>query len=167
VSETPPFTLRPVRAEQDHEFLARLYASTRTEELAQVPWNEEQKAAFLRQQFEAQTIHYTRHFPKAELSLVECEGEPIGRLYIDRRETEIRLVDIALLPGWRGRGLGGALLARVLAEGAEKGLPVTIHVEQFNPALRFYQRLGFERIEDQGPYFLMEWKPPGYGVIEP
>lgn len=151
-------TFRPIQ-DDDREFLARLYASTREEELSVTPWSDEEKAAFLRQQFEAQHTFYMEQFTEAELSIVLLDGEPAGRLYIDRREDEIRLIDIALMPEHRGQGIGGRLMEDLLDEGREAGLPVRIHVERFNPALRLYQRLGFEQVEDQGPYYLMEWQP--------
>lgn len=157
----PDISFRPIR-NGDHDFLARLYASTREEELSVTPWSEEEKAAFLRQQFEAQHTFYMEQFTEAEFSVVLLDGEPAGRVYIDRREDEIRLIDIALLPEHRGQGIGGRLMADLLDEGRETGLPVRIHVERFNPALRLYRRLGFEHVEDQGPYFLMEWRP-GFG----
>ncbi len=91
--------------------------------------------------------------------IVEKDGEPIGRLYIDRREDEHRLIDIALLPEWRGKGVGSELMRGVLDEAREAGKLVRIHVEQNNPAMRLYKRLGFEEIEDQGVYRLMEWRP--------
>jgi ribosomal protein S18 acetylase RimI-like enzyme len=154
----PEISFRPIR-DDDRELLFRLYASTREEELAVTPWSEEQKSAFLRQQFEAQHLFYTGQFPDAELSVVLLDGEPAGRLYVDRREEEIRLIDIALLPEHRGRGIGSEMLRNLLEEGRERSLPVRIHVERFNPALRLYERLGFEHVEDQGPYYLMEWRP--------
>lgn len=153
-------TFRPIRPE-DHDFLHRLYASTREEELATVvDWTAEQKAAFVRQQFEAQHRHYQTYYPEASFDLVLLDGEPVGRLYVARWTREIRLVDIALVPAARGRGLGTALLRDLLAEGERSGKAVSIHVERFNPALRLYRRLGFREIEEKGPYFLMEWRPP-------
>lgn len=152
-------TFRPIRPE-DHEFLHRLYASTREEELATVSdWSAEQKAAFVRQQFEAQHHHYQKYYPEASFDLVLEGGEPVGRLYVSRWEREIRLVDVALVPAARGRGLGTELLRELLAEGERTGKAVSIHVERFNPALRLYRRLGFREIEEKGPYFLMEWRP--------
>ena len=50
-------------------------------------------------------------------------------------------------------------MADVLAEGQRVGKPVRIHVERNNPALRLYHRLGFSSVEDQGVYYLMEWRP--------
>lgn len=149
---------RPIRPE-DSDFLRRLYASTREQELAVTDWSAEQKAAFLDQQFEAQHRHYQKHYPEASFDLVLEDGEPIGRLYVSRWEREIRLVDVALVPAARGRGLGSALLRDLLAEGERTGKAVSIHVERFNPALRLYRRLGFRQIEEKGPYFLMEWRP--------
>jgi ribosomal protein S18 acetylase RimI-like enzyme len=151
-------TFRPI-TEGDMDFLARLYASTRWEELQQVPWSDAERLAFLRQQFEAQHIYYMEHFVNAAFDLVLVDGKPAGRLYLDRRDGEIRLIDIALLPEFRNRGIGGRLMADILKEGQETGLLVRIHVEHNNPAMRLYQRLGFRKIEEQGVYHLMEWIP--------
>ncbi|MEM8997725.1 MAG: GNAT family N-acetyltransferase [Acidobacteriota bacterium] len=150
--------LRPV-GDDDWEFLYRVYADTREEELRQVPWSREEKDAFLRFQFDAQRKYYAEVFTAADYYVVEVGGERAGRLYLDRRDDEIRLIDIALLSRFRGQGLGGELMADVLAEGKRKGLLVRIHVEQNNPALRLYKRLGFQKIEEQGVYWLMEWVP--------
>ncbi len=143
----------------DMEFLYRLYASTRAEEMALVDWSEADKEAFLRRQFDAQHKYYVEQFPAARLDLVLRDGEPIGRLYVDRREDEIRLIDIALLPEHRGGGIGGTMMRELLAEARAAAKPVRIHVERFNPAMRLYERLGFERLEEQGVYDLMEWRP--------
>jgi ribosomal protein S18 acetylase RimI-like enzyme len=152
----PTATLRPV-APGDEELLYRIYASTRTEELAPVPWTEAQKEAFLRMQFAAQSRDYATNYPTAAFLVILVDGTPAGRLYVDRRQDELLIVDIALLPEHRGGGIGGAILSDVLAEAAAAGKPARIHVEHLNPALRLYERLGFRRIADQGIYLLMEW----------
>jgi ribosomal protein S18 acetylase RimI-like enzyme len=151
-------TFRPI-TEADQPLLREIYASTRAGEMAVVPWTEPEKAAFLNVQFEAQHKYYQEVFPHAQFSILEKEGVPVGRLYIDRREEEHRLIDIALLPEFRGKGLGESLMRDVLDEARDAGKLVRIHVEQNNPAMRLYKRLGFEKIEDQGVYYLMEWRP--------
>ncbi len=151
-------TLRPITPE-DQELLVRIYASTRAEELAAVPWSEQEKDNFLRFQFDAQHKYYQEHFPRAAFDLILHDGEPIGRLYVDRRASEIRLIDIALLPEHRGSGLGSEIMRDVLDEGRAAGKLVRIHVEHNNPAMRLYRRLGFKKIEEQGVYHLMEWTP--------
>jgi ribosomal protein S18 acetylase RimI-like enzyme len=152
-------TLRPIR-DEDRDFLRRLYASTREEELAEVTdWSAEQKDAFLTQQFEAQHHHYQTYYTEASFDLVLEHGDPIGRLYVSRWEREIRVVDVALVAEARGRGIGTALLHELFAEAERTGRTVSIHVERFNPALRLYRRLGFRELEENGPYFLMEWRP--------
>jgi ribosomal protein S18 acetylase RimI-like enzyme len=155
---TAVVTLRPVGL-ADSEFLLRVYASTREEELAPVPWPTEQKEAFLRQQFHAQTTDWSQHYAGADFSIVEVDGVPVGRFYVDRGHDEIRLVDIALLPEYRRRGIGTGLIRDLLGEAQPRGLPVTIHVEVFNPARALYERLGFERVGDRGVYLLMRWQP--------
>jgi ribosomal protein S18 acetylase RimI-like enzyme len=145
------------------ELLLRVYHSTRLEELATIAdWSEEQKLAFVRQQFEAQRAWYREHYVGATFDVVLVGGVPAGRLYVHRREAEIRLMDIALLPEFRGQGVGSALLADLLAEAAAAGKPLTIHVEKYNPAMRLYRRLGFVTIADRGPYDLLEWRPGAF-----
>jgi ribosomal protein S18 acetylase RimI-like enzyme len=168
--------LRPVRA-RDLPFLRQVYAGTRAEELAQVPWDDVQKSEFLRMQFDAQHEYYSEQFPDARFDVVLDRGRPVdarfdvvldrgrpvGRLYVDRRADEIRVIDIAFLPESRGKGLGGAMMQALLDEAAAAARPVRIHVEKLNRALRLYRRLGFVEIEDQGVYLLMEWSPPASG----
>ena len=143
----------------DEEFLFLVYASTRAEELAAVPWDAAQKEAFLRMQFRAQHTHYLSHYPEASYAVLFLAGQPAGRLYLDRRDEELRILDIALLPEHRNRGIGTALIREVMDEAASAGKPVRLHVESFNPAYRLYTRLGFTPISDTGVYTLMEWRP--------
>jgi GNAT superfamily N-acetyltransferase len=152
-------TLRPA-TEADYSFMRRLYASTREEEMKQFPFDEAQKDEFLDQQFSAQYEHYRLHYPTCERNIVEKDGQPIGRFWVDEWPDQIRLVDVALLTEWRGSGIGTRLVQDVLERGARTGKPVTIHVEGFNPALRLYQRLGFEHVDSNGMYYLMRWTPP-------
>ena len=151
--------LRPV-TDDDREFLLALYASTREEELAQVPWEEGAKEAFLRQQFSAQDHHYRTNYPGATLDVIEVDGEPAGRLYVHRGPDEIRIMDIALAPGFRGRGMGTALLRELMDEAGGSGRSLSIHVELQNPARALYDRLGFVPAGEHGVYVLMRWAQP-------
>ena len=146
-------------SDADLPFLKRVYAGTRSEELAQTPWSDAEKEAFVKMQFEAQHDFYQKQFPTASYQIIEKEGEAIGRFYLDRRPDELRVIDIALLPEERGAGIGGRLMRDVLDEAALTGKPVRIHVERNNPAMKLYDRLGFRKVEDQGVYWLMEWSP--------
>jgi ribosomal protein S18 acetylase RimI-like enzyme len=156
---TPPISLRKATA-GDTEFLAAVYAGTRMEELAVTDWSDAQKAEFCRMQFTAQDTHYRQHYPTAGYQVIESSGIPVGRLYVDRWKREIRIMDIALLPEHRGKGIGTRLLLDLQREAAGLEKKLSIHVERMNPALGLYERLGFLRIEDKGVYFLMEWSPP-------
>lgn len=136
-----------------------MYASARADEMDLVDWNTAQKEAFLRMQFHAQDQYYIENYPGAEFQVVLMDDQPVGRLYLHRRSDEIRIMDITLLPDVRGMGIGAALLKNILEEAANRCLPVTIHVERFNPALHLYERLGFRLAEDKGVYYFMKWSP--------
>jgi ribosomal protein S18 acetylase RimI-like enzyme len=147
--------LRPATT-SDRDFLLRVYASTREEELRLVDWSDDQKAAFVQQQFEAQDTYYREHYHPATFDVIEVNGAPVGRLYVARWEDEIRIIDIAVLPEHRGVGIGTRLLEELLAEGAECGKRVSVHVELNNPARRLYEWLGFVPVAEHGLYVLME-----------
>ena len=149
--------LRTVTPE-DEQFLRAVYASTRAEELARVPWSDEQKRAFTDMQFAAQDADYRRNYPEAQYSIIKVKGVPAGRLYVDRGSQEIRIIDIALLPEHRRAGIGTSLLRALQEEARTAGKTLSIHVEKFNPARSLYHRLGFRQIEDKGVYLLLEWK---------
>ena len=155
-------SLRPVEA-GDEELLYQIYASTRTEELAAVDWDGGQKEAFLRQQFAAQHQWYAEQYEGATFDVIVVGAEDAGRLYVARWPAEIRIMDIALLPGHRGNGVGTALLRGLMDEAAAACKPLSIHVERMNPALRLYLRLGFAPVEDKGVYLLLRWSPTSGG----
>jgi len=142
----------------DREFLYQVYASTRREEVAAAQWSPADTEAFLRMQFQAQDIYYHDQFPNARFDLILLAGTPVGRLYREWRADELRIIDIALLPDYRGNGIGTALLRDLCAEAAQRQLPVRIHVEMFNPARRLYERLGFQPVQQNGLYLLMAWQ---------
>jgi ribosomal protein S18 acetylase RimI-like enzyme len=150
--------LRPVR-DGDEPFLLRVYAGTREEELAPVPWSAERKAAFVATQFAAQSAHYAQHYAGMTSDVVLVDGEPAGRLLVARWAREIRIVDVALLARFRGRGAGGELLGELMAEAAAAGKPLSIHVERENRARGLYERLGFRAVGETGVHLRMQWDP--------
>jgi ribosomal protein S18 acetylase RimI-like enzyme len=152
--------LRPAGV-ADEDFLLSVYASTRADELSRVPWNPEQKHAFVRMQFLAQKQHYAATYPKASHDIICVNGgaSPVGRIYVDRGGEAFHILDITILPQHRNAGTGSLLLRQVMAEAAACGAPVTIYIERFNPALHLFEGLGFRKDQENGLHFLMKWLP--------
>lgn len=140
----------------DQPFLLEVYASTRSEELDNLGWDENQKAIFIKMQFLARE----RTYPQVDNRIILLNGRPIGRLLVDRRETEILLVDIALLTEHRNAGIGSRLLKDLLEDGAATRKPVRLHVLSSSPAVRLYERLGFNAVGNEAAYLEMTWVPP-------
>ena len=156
--QTRGLGLRPARA-ADLPWLRDLYASTRSAELAAVPWPEAAKRAFLDQQFALQHAHYLRHFADADFLIVETAQAPLGRLYLQRGAAQHVLVDISLLPAWRGQGVGTALIAQAQALAAAAGCALSLHVLHANPdAQRLYARLGFVAGDASDTHLEMHWR---------
>jgi ribosomal protein S18 acetylase RimI-like enzyme len=152
-------SLRPVTP-ADREFLISVYGGSRAQELAQVDWDDAQKDAFVRWQFERQEEEYAQRYPDARYDVILVDGVPAGRLWIGIQDKEIRLLDIAILVEFQNRGVGTYLLNQLKDEATreKKSLRHMVFVLNDN-AYRFYERLGFSTIEDLGGYKHMEWAP--------
>lgn len=151
--------LRPVTA-RDPLLLRRIYASSRDEEMASTGWSPRRKSAFLESQFQAQQRHFRQHFPGAHYLVMERQGQPIGRLYWQWTPGELRLIDVVLLPTWRGQGLGAQVVTALQALAALEECAVVLHVEVGNRAISLYERLGFVVTGHAGLHHRMRWSRP-------
>jgi RimJ/RimL family protein N-acetyltransferase len=156
--ESIAVTLRPAQPE-DEDFLVAVYGSTREEELAMTQWDAAQRAAFVRFQFAAQQHFYQTEYPRAEHQIILAGDQAVGRLYVDHREEEIRILDLTLLTAERGRGIGTPLIKQLMDEAAAAAKPLTIHLETFNRSRSLFARLGFAPVGDNGMHTLFEWRP--------
>lgn len=156
-TENISITLREA-SDEDEGFLRAVYASTRAQELAMVPWNDEQKEAFLKMQFDAQHSYYHAQFPEASYQVILQEGKPVGRMYVLRQEKEIRILDVTLLAQHRGAGIGTALIRELIDEADRAGQALNIWVEEYNPSRSLFARLGFLKVHDEGINYLLEYR---------
>ncbi|MBL8179685.1 MAG: GNAT family N-acetyltransferase [Bryobacterales bacterium] len=145
--------------EEDGAFLLRLFALGYGASMAMLPLAENQKQAMVEMQWRAQDAHYRREFAGARFGIVLWEGTPVGRLCVWRGEGQMRVVDAVLLPEWRGRGIGAAVLEGVLDEARQARCVVRLRVEGWNRARRLYERLGFVEEGEQAGYVEMVWRP--------
>ena len=152
-------SIRPARFPDDGDFLASLYGSTRRPELTGLGWSQTEVDDFIRMQFAAQASHFRRAFPRAAYSVICVKGERAGRLVVDRPGREVIIVDLSLLPEFRGKGIGGGLVRRLLDEADAARLPVRCHVLRGSDARRFWERAGFLAGDDDGAYVAMERVP--------
>ncbi|MCF7221537.1 GNAT family N-acetyltransferase [Lysobacter sp. TLK-CK17T] len=160
-----PLTGRGLRlrhaTDPDLPWLRRLYAATRAQEMAQLPWPEAVRQTFLDQQFDLQHRHYVTHYGDGDFLIVEDADGPVGRYYLHRSTPEHLIVDISLLPERRNRGIGAALIAASQAHACAEGCGMHLHVAVHNPAARrLYERLGFVVITTEGAHHRMRWSPP-------
>ena len=149
-------SLRP-ETDADMAFLMRLYASTREQELAQVPWSAAEKQAFLAQQFQAQRKHYRSYFADSAFDVIEDNGEPAGRLYLQIRQTQLHIIDISLLSDWRRRGIGTAILKALQSAGAPSGQGRRHYGGKTQSGAAALSPARLQPIADHGVYLEMEW----------
>ena len=153
--------LRPER-EEDRDFRYRLFCDSRQPEFALLPPPAYQQV--MTHQFHAQTMSYRNDFPRARFDIIELDGKPIGRIVVDRPGTMLNVVDQAIVPQLRSRGIGTAIMRALMAEAQAAGLPVRLMVASGNdPSLRLYLRLGFVPIQTVPLYMELEWRAPAAG----
>ena len=151
-------TTRPEQT-GDFPFLVELYQATRETEAGWSLLTSVERNILLASQCRMQAMGYARQYPDASRVIIEADGRPVGRIYVADRPEEIHLIEISLLPEFRGHGIG-ARMVRALQDGARvRGVPVRLHVWRESGAAVFYQRLGFrvQRAEMLGER--MEWQP--------
>jgi ribosomal protein S18 acetylase RimI-like enzyme len=154
----PRISLRAVSPE-DKGFLLKLYASTRQGEMEAWGWAAPQKEAFIRMQYGAREQSYESAYPGAERRIILIGKYPAGATIVFRDPTEIRLVDISLLPEHRGRGVGAKLIGELIAEAANASVPLRLSVLRGNRAAGLYERLGFVTTGEDDMYLQMERSP--------
>ena len=94
--------------------------------------------------------------------VAEAGGQVVGAAWARIMDDYGHLDDdtpslaISLLPEWRGRGIGTALLTRLLEELKAAGWPRTsLSAQKANAAVRLYFRLGFRVAEDKGEEYIL------------
>src|SRR4026209_1137160 len=102
MTTTLAFELRPA-SPADIDFERHLYASTR-DDLR--PLGPEVFDGLVGMQFRAQTTSIRLDHPQADHKIVVVEDAPAGRLIVDESGEQIKVVDVALLPQYRGQGIG-------------------------------------------------------------
>ena len=152
----PSIHLRPASATDDNFFL-QLYQSSRGDDLRGLDWDEDRISEFLAMQYEAQKNFHATDFPNASDEVVLIDATPIGRLMVDRRADEIRLVEVALLPEFRNRGLGSEIIRNLQKDAGFQGKPLRLQVIRFSRAVGLFDRLGFTRTSETGTHLQMEW----------
>lgn len=155
---TATITFRSVGPD-DAELLLALYASTRAEEMAMVPWTSEQQQAFISMQFAARQAEYQQKYPTATHQIILAGDRPVGHLQVARLEGEIRIIDITVTPLERNCGIGTSSLRQLLREAVPTDKAVRIYVENHNPSRRLFERLGFKPVAEHGIHLLLEWSP--------
>jgi ribosomal protein S18 acetylase RimI-like enzyme len=151
-------TLTPVTSE-DHDFLLRLYQSSRGDDLRELGWSEDRISEFLGMQHEAQRKLLARDYPNILDQIVSLDGQPAGRLAVEPRPDQVRLIDLALVPEHRNHGLGTQLIRQVQEQAQSARLPLRLQVIRFNRAVGLFERLGFTRTSETGSHFHLEWNP--------
>lgn len=96
-------------------------------------------------------------FEKAHI--IFLDNQPVGLLKIDKKDTNIDILQLQIDPSQQGKGLGRMILSDILKEASAKGKTASLSVLKTNKAQHLYSSLGFKIVgEDKHSYF-MEFSP--------
>lgn len=151
-------TFRPI-IQDDHEFLFRIYVSRCANSHNSAMRTNLADDSALRQRFHTDLAFLREHYDEASFDLILLDEQPIGHLYVERWDDEVRIIDVALAGEYRNRGIGSRLLRELLDEGWRYDKRVTLPLAKEHPALQFCRRLGFEPVKDEGDRWLLVWEP--------
>ena len=151
-------SVRPVTP-GDEELLLNIYKSSRGDDLRGLGWDEDRISEFLGMQYEAQQHFHESEYKQAHDEVILFAGKPAGRLIVERREYEIRCIDVALLPEHRNNGIGTFLISKLQEEARRESKPLRLQVIRFSRAVNLFERSGFVRTSETGTHFQMEWTP--------
>ena len=158
-------TTRPM-TDDDSMLLFELYASSRADELSRSGWATPQQRSFFRMQAQNQERYFLRHHDHLDRRTICINGFSAGRLLVDRPDHAVTIVDLALLPAFRGRGVGSLLIRCLLEEAAEADLPVHVEMPKDSPSVATFMRLGFRSSDDLGDRWHLVWNPRVRNLVE-
>ncbi|WP_066506555.1 GNAT family N-acetyltransferase [Abyssisolibacter fermentans] len=151
-------SFRPI-VDEDIGILYEIYRSTRVDEIGIASWDYKEREEFLQKQFNMQHIQYMANYKSGVFNIILYNKEPIGRLYVNRRKDDMRIIDIAFLKEFRNKGIGTQILNNLIRESEEMKVPLSLHVEYYNFARGWYERCGFKQEGETGVYIFMRRKP--------
>ena len=157
MTEPRSIITRPATPE-DERFLLEVYKSSRGDDLRGLDWDEDRISEFLEMQYQAQKRFFEGDYQNASDEVVLVDSKPAGRLIVERREHEIRCIDLGLLPSYRNHGLGTSIIRNLQEEAAAANKSLRLQVIRFSRAVNLLERLGFLRTSETGTHFQMEWK---------
>ena len=125
------YTLRPV-TDDDFDFLWRLRVQTLKPHIEKLfGWDEQGAKQIL-----------LRMMPDSHLVLVG--GESAGVLKVTEQDGYVVLNEIGLMPNRQNKGLGTRIIKDVISLADGLGMPVELQVFSINPAVKLYEKLGFQ-----------------------
>ena len=149
---------RPATPDDDR-FLLQVYKSSRGDDLRGLGWDEDRISEFLELQYQAQRRFFEDDYQNASDEVVLVDSKPAGRLILERREHEIRCIDLGLLDAYRNQGVGTAIFRNLQDEATAANKSLRLQVIRFSRAVSLLERLGFVRTSETGTHFQMEWTP--------
>ena len=156
-------TTRPeTNSEEDSAFMRRLFCRlAQVQPLLQMGGQAE---LLIDMQLKSREQQYRAMYPGGSFELILANGKPIGRLATDCSATPWSLIDIAILPEFRGQQIGTHFVGKLLesAENSRTEVRASVHADNLQ-ARRLWLSLGFQVTEERLDYWSLLYSPQQAG----
>lgn len=140
-------SFRPARA-HDFDYCARLYFAEMESIIRELNLDMAAHAASFRQLWQP-----------TEVRVITLDGADVGWLQSKTRDDTLFLAQLFVDAAFQRQGIGTAVINQLIGEAARVDQAVTLGVVKTNPALRLYERLGFQVTHEDDRKFYMRRKP--------
>ena len=127
-------TTRPA-SEEDREFIFATYKSTMKGYVDWAwGWDEDRQQA-----------GFWNHLPPSGFRVIVVSKSRVGAIHLSPDESgqSDHLGMMIIAPQWQRKGIGSAMLAKIIENARASGKALSLRVIKNNPAKRLYDRLGF------------------------
>ena len=146
---------------EDALLLYELFSTSRAVEFAAMGLTGEQYRPLLEMQYRGRAMTCAAQYPEAEDWIVCMEyGTAVGNYLLAGTSAGPRMIDLAVLPQWRGKGIGTQVLRQAAHRSAAAGEILSLRVMKGNQAMRLYTRVGFQVASEDETSCEMIWQPP-------
>jgi len=153
--------LRP-STPQDEPLLFELFAAEKAAEFTAIGLTEAQYRPLLEMQYRGRAISYSAQHPEAESWIIclqqAAEATAVGQYLLVKTPQGSRIVDLAVLPQYRGQGIATQVLEQLALQSADSEEALSLRVMKGNRAIQLYARLGFHVVNEDEISYEMYWR---------
>jgi ribosomal protein S18 acetylase RimI-like enzyme len=107
----------------------------------------------------AQAAGFQQQWDLTQVRIIVLGGSDVGWLQTTRQDDELFVAQMFVDRLFQRKGIGTEVMKRLIGEAARVNQTMRLNVVKINPAVRLYQRLGFQVIREDDRKFYLKRDP--------